>query len=104
MYTVAGLLVTPSFYEGFGLPALEAQHAGCPVVVSNKGSLPEIVGERGITLDPEDTAAWTATMARVLADKDLREQLVTQGRRQAARFTWRKTAEQTLAAYRQQNS
>lgn len=99
-YHAAGVLVTPSHYEGFGLPALEAQHCGCPVVVSNRGSLPEIVGPAGVALDPDDDQAWAETLARVLTDADMRAEMVANGRLQAQKFTWEKTAAATLALYR----
>ncbi|MBN1955437.1 MAG: glycosyltransferase family 4 protein [Anaerolineae bacterium] len=101
LYNGALLLATPSFYEGFGLPALEAMACGTPVVVSDKGSLPEVVGEAGILVDadhPEDIAAG---MARVVEDHGLQGQLGQQGVARAATFTWEETARQTLAVYRQ---
>ena len=102
LYHAAGVLVTPSFYEGFGLPALEAQHCSCPVVVSNRGSLPEIVGKNGIMLDPEDTGSWVETLALVLTDTDLRKTMIATGHEQAKKFTWEKTARKTLALYQGQ--
>jgi glycosyltransferase involved in cell wall biosynthesis len=99
LYHAAGVLVTPSFYEGFGLPALEAQHCGCPVIVSNRGSLPEIVGKNGMMLDPEDTSSWVDTLALVLDDTDLRKTMITAGHEQAKKFNWGKTARNTLALY-----
>lgn len=100
LYHAAGVLVTPSKYEGFGLPALEAMHCDCPVIVSNISSLPEVAGEAGILLDPDDTTAWAEAMARVLLDAGLRDEMVKNGRLQAAKFTWRKTALMTLEIYR----
>jgi glycosyltransferase involved in cell wall biosynthesis len=98
-YHAAGALVTPSFYEGFGLPALEAQHCGCPVIVSNRGSLPEIVGDGGITLDPEDIHGWVDTLALVLNDDDLRKKMIQAGKVQANKFSWQKTAKKMLSIY-----
>lgn len=93
LYHGAGVLVTPSFYEGFGLPALEAQHCGCPVVVSRRGSLPEIVGPEGVMVDdPEDVAGWADTLFRVLTDGDLRAEMVARGYAQAKGFSWAETA------------
>jgi glycosyltransferase involved in cell wall biosynthesis len=100
LYTAAGLLALPSHYEGFGLPVLEAMHNGCPVVCSNRGSLPEVAGTAGLLLDPDDTDGWVETIDRVLNDNDLRRQMVEKGYPQAQGFTWRKTAEATLAIYR----
>jgi glycosyltransferase involved in cell wall biosynthesis len=99
LYAAASVLVTPSYYEGFGLPALEAMHGGCPVIVSNRGSLPEVVGQAGILLEPDDVDAWSQAMERVLTDSELRADLVAKGRRQAQKFSWRKTAAATLALY-----
>lgn len=98
-YTAAGVLVTPSHYEGFGLPALEAMHCGCPVIVSNRGSLPEVVGEAGLLLDPDDEVAWAQSMAQVLSSSALPEKMVANGRRQAQKFSWRETAVATLKLY-----
>ncbi len=99
LYTGAGVLVTPSHYEGFGLPALEAMHCGCPVIVSNRGSLPEVAGIAGLLLDPDDEAAWAYHMAQVLLSSELREKMVANGRIQAKKFSWQKTAMATLNLY-----
>ncbi len=99
LYHAAGVLVTPSKYEGFGLPALEAQHCDCPVIVSNRGSLPEIVGENGLKLDPDDIELWAESLALVLSDAELREAMINNGRTQAKRFNWQKTALETVALY-----
>lgn len=99
LYHSAGVLVTPSHYEGFGLPALEAMHCGCPVIVSNRASLPEVVGPAGLTLDPDDTTAWVENIARVLTESELRHQMIAAGRTQAQTFTWQRTAQQTHALY-----
>lgn len=100
LYHAAGVLVTPSFYEGFGLPALEAQHCGCPVVVSRRGSLPEIVGPDGeMVVDPDDVEAWAVRLHRILSDSQLRQAMIANGYRQASTFTWGKTAVQTLKLY-----
>ncbi len=102
LYHAAGVLVTPSKYEGFGLPALEAMHCDCPVIVSNIGSLPEVAGEAGILLDPDDETAWADAMTTVLTDSAVREKMAANGRLQAAKFSWRKAAEMTLALYNKQ--
>ncbi len=99
LYHAAGVLVTPSHTEGFGLPALEAQWCDCPVIVSNRGSLPEIVGEQGIMLDADDEALWAETLARVLTDEPLRRRMVDLGREQAATFSWEKAARETIQIY-----
>lgn len=99
LYHGAGVLASPSIYEGFGLPALEAQHCACPVVVSNRGSLPEIVGPDGVTLEPDDEVGWTETLYQVLSDPALRATMRRRGLAQAATFTWAETARRTLALY-----
>ena len=100
LYHAAGVLVTPSHYEGFGLPALEAMHCGCPVIVSNRGSLPEVAGEAGLQLPLDDEAAWTDALRRVLTDSALRQKMIDRGHAQAKTFTWQIAAEMTLRIYK----
>lgn len=100
LYHAAGVLVTPSHYEGFGLPALEAMHCGCPVIVSNRGSLPEVAGEAGLQLPLDDEAVWTDALRRVLTDSALRQTMIQRGHAQAKTFTWTKAAEMTLEIYK----
>ncbi|NLE46259.1 MAG: glycosyltransferase family 4 protein [Chloroflexi bacterium] len=100
LYSAATLLVSPSFYEGFGLPALEAMSCGTPVIVADRASLPEIVGDAGLLADPDDPFTITRQMSRVLEDPALQARLSERGLRQAARFTWARTAQVTLSAYR----
>lgn len=99
LYHAAGALALPSHYEGFGLPPLEAMHCGCPVVVSDRASLPEIVGDAGILLPPDDVPAWAEALARALSDSEQRAQMIARGYRQAEQFTWEQTALQTLQLY-----
>jgi len=101
LYTAAGVLVIPSLYEGFGLPVLEAMHCGCPVIASNRSSLPEVVGDAGILLDPADAVAWATSIKSVLQDPLERRRLADLGRQQAQKFSWSKTAAATLAVYDQ---
>ncbi len=98
-YHGAGVLVTPSHYEGFGLPALEAMHCGCPVVVSNRGSLPEIAGDAGLILDVDDEDAWVDALQKALSDSDFRQHLIQKGYQQAATFSWQNAAIQTQKIY-----
>jgi glycosyltransferase involved in cell wall biosynthesis len=99
LYSAAAVLATPSFYEGFGLPALEAMACGTPVVVSDRASLPEVVGEAGLLVDPDDSEDIARALTRVLTEKSLRAQMREQGLAQAARFTWEKVARETLDVY-----
>jgi glycosyltransferase involved in cell wall biosynthesis len=100
LYHGAGVLASPSTYEGFGLPALEAMHCGCPVIASEGGSLPEVVGQAGILLEPEDVDGWAVALATVLMEPGMRARLAAAGRDQAARFSWERTAQETLLLYR----
>jgi len=100
LYNAAGVLATPSFYEGFGLPALEAMACGTPVVVAGRASLPEVVGEAGLLVNPDAPDDIARALARVLTEKPLRARMRELGLAQAARFTWEETARKTLAIYR----
>lgn len=96
IYSGAALLAIPSYYEGFGLPALEAMACGTPIVVSNRGALPEVVAEAGLLVDPYDTEALSHAIQLVLEDESLRLQLSSKALERAKTFSWQKTAEQTL--------
>jgi glycosyltransferase involved in cell wall biosynthesis len=100
LYSAAGVLTTPSFYEGFGLPALEAMSFGTPVVVSDQASLPEVVGEAGLLVNPDDPEDIARALGRVLTEEPLRAQMRERGLAQAARFTWDRAARETLEVYR----
>lgn len=99
LYRAAGVLAFPSSYEGFGLPALEAMYAGCPVVVSNRGSLPEVVGEAAVVLEPDDVDGWAEALWHVLSDREYAQSLKVAGLEQAQQFSWAKTAAATAAVY-----
>lgn len=99
-YNGAQAFVYPSLYEGFGLPPLEAMACGIPVIVSTAASLPEVVGEAGLQVPPEDVQALTAALQRLLTDKDLKASLVERGLAQAQRFTWERMARETANLYR----
>jgi glycosyltransferase involved in cell wall biosynthesis len=100
LYNAAELLAHPAFYEGFGLPPLEAMACGLPVVVSNVASLPEVVGDAGLLIDPQNVDELTVAMWRVLTGDELRQEMREQGLRQAARFSWERAARETLDIYR----
>lgn len=100
IYSGASVLVLPSFHEGFGMPALEAMAAGTPVVVARRGSLPEVVGDAGVYIEPEDIDAIAQGIAAVLTDTDYAEQLRTAGLARAQLFTWERTAQIALDVYR----
>ena len=98
-YGRADLFVYPSFYEGFGLPPLEAMACGCPVLAARSSSLPEVLGDAAAYCDPLDTVDIAAQMAHILSDGDLRAGLRTRGLQRAAAFSWREAARQTLQSY-----
>jgi len=100
LYAGAELFVFPSLYEGFGFPVLEAMACGTPVICSNVSSLPEVAGTAALQIDPRNTDALAAAMDRVLGDAALRQQIRQEGLAQAGRFSWTRTAQQTLDAYR----
>jgi len=99
LYSAAELLATPSFYEGFGLPPLEAMACGTPVVVADVSSLPEVVGDAGLRIDPHDPDALADAILRLVEDSALRESLRKAGFAQARKFTWDRAARELLAAY-----
>lgn len=100
IYTGAELLVLPSHYEGFGFPPLEAMACGTPCIVSNVSSLPEVVGDAGIYIMPHSVESIASGIEHLLDDRKLRESLIVKGREWVQRFTWEKTAAETLAIYR----
>lgn len=99
LYQGASAFVFPSRYEGFGLPPLEAMAAGIPVVSSNRTSLPEVVGNAGLLVDPDDMLEWTRSIKRVLRDDALRTSLIDAGRKRVREFSWQRTADATLRVY-----
>lgn len=100
-YKVASVFVFPSFYEGFGLPGLEAMMAGLPVVASNRTSLPEIYRDGAVYFDPDDVSDMTEKIQEVILNKNISEKLVANGHKIAQSFSWAKTAQETLGVYRE---
>lgn len=96
LYRGAVALVLPSLLEGFGLPPLEAMACGTPVIASSTSSIPEVVGDAGILLDPYDTDAWADAMRRMISDEKLRAGMSARGLERARLFSWEKTAESVL--------
>lgn len=100
LYNAAKILVHPALYEGFGLPPLEAMACGTPIVVANVSSLPEVVGDAALLVDPQDEEAWTVAIWRLLSDDSLRADLREKGLKRAELFSWEKAAHETLSLYR----
>lgn len=99
IYNAADLFVYPSLYEGFGLPPLEAMACGVPVVTSNVSSLPEVVGDAAILIDPYDIQAIAEAIEQILQDYNLREKMIEKGFNQAKKFSWEKASRETLDLY-----
>ena len=95
----ASLFAFPSLYEGFGMPVIDAQHAGVPVACSSAGALPEVAGNGAVIFDPLSIDDMAAAIQRCLLDMDLRLSLVADGYENAKRFSWDKTARETLDVY-----
>lgn len=96
----AAAVLYPSLYEGFGLPPLEAMAAGTPVIASNASCLPEVLEDAAILIEPTDARGFAEAMEGVLTRLELRERLMRAGRVQAGKFTWERSAERTVEAYR----
>lgn len=99
IYSGSVAFAFPSLYEGFGLPPLEAMACGVPVIVSNCSSLPEVVGDAGVSVEPMDVDAISEAMRQILEDKSFSEDLSRRGITRSVEFTWRKTAEETTRVY-----
>jgi glycosyltransferase involved in cell wall biosynthesis len=99
LYAGAGMFAFPSLYEGFGLPPLEAMASGVPVIVSDRASLPEVVGGAGETMNPEDPEDTAARLLALLEDSDRRRAMTVRGLERAATFSWQGCAEVTYAIY-----
>lgn len=99
LYAGAAVFVFPSLYEGFGLPPLEAMASGVPVIVSNRTSLPEVVGDAGVMIDPEDSSQIARELMALLEDPDRQRELAARSVARASRFCWRDCALSTADAY-----
>jgi glycosyltransferase involved in cell wall biosynthesis len=92
--------IFPSLYEGFGIPALEAMKCGAPLITSNTSSLPEVVGDGGLLIDPTNESSITEAIGCLLDSPDRRDELSERAQERASHFSWRQVAEQTLEVYR----
>jgi glycosyltransferase involved in cell wall biosynthesis len=101
LYNLATVFAMPSLYEGFGLPILEAMACGCPVVTSKEGSLPEVAGDAAFYVDAYDMNNIAEGIEKVFKDEKLRKELSEKGLENVKRFSWKKTAEETIEAYKQ---
>jgi glycosyltransferase involved in cell wall biosynthesis len=99
LMNTADIFVFPSLYEGFGLPPLEAMACGTPVIASNVASMPEVIGDAAILVNPEDEQEIASAMLRLLKDNGLRQELVKKGYQRIRTFTWKNTAEKTIEVY-----
>lgn len=99
LYSAALCFVYPSFFEGFGLPPLEAMQCGTPVIAGDRTSIPEVVGDAGLLVDPFDTNAIGSALERMISDDKLREELKLKGVERARQFSWEKAARQTLNVF-----
>jgi glycosyltransferase involved in cell wall biosynthesis len=100
-YEAATAFVFPSLYEGFGLPPLEAMASGTPVITSSTSSLPEVVGDAAMLVNPENVFDIARGIKEVLLNPSLRTQLIEAGRIQVAKYSWKNTAQQVLEIYRE---
>ncbi len=101
IYSLAEFFVYPTFFEGFGMPVLEAMSCGCPVITSDTSSLPEVVGDAGIMVDPGNTQELKNAMLRLSRDHSLKNELKEKGIRRAKMFSWDKCARETLGVYKE---
>lgn len=99
LYQAASVFLFPSLEEGFGIPVLEALASGTPVVTSNLSSMPEVGGEAALYVDPHDPVNIARKVVQAAEDMTLRETLIQKGLARAGEFTWRRTAQATLAVY-----
>jgi glycosyltransferase involved in cell wall biosynthesis len=101
LYNLATVFVYPSIYEGFGLPPLEAMQCGCPVITSNVSSLPEIVGDAAIKVNPFSVKALEEAIYKLVSNPELRKDYIHTGLKQAEKFSWDKCAQETFQVYQE---
>ncbi len=101
LYCGATALVYPSFYEGFGIPVLEAMACGAPVIASAASSVPEVAGDAAMLVDPNDVPAIARAMTEIASQEALRREMIAKGLRQIEKFSWKKTAAETVDVYRE---
>lgn len=101
LYNAATIFLSPSLYEGFGLPALEAMQCGVPVISSSESSMPEVVGEAGMLLSPKESGRWVQAINQILSSQKIQDTMRAKGLKQAQKFSWSKTARQTVKVYEQ---
>lgn len=99
LYAAAAAAVYPSLYEGFGLPVLEAMACACPMICSNTTSIPEVAGEAAIQLAPADVDGWVRAIEQIVSDKAKRQEIIEDGQKRAALFSWERTARETMGIY-----
>lgn len=99
IYNLADLFVFPSYYEGFGIPVLEAMACGTPVISSNTSAMPEVVGDAGVLFDPHRKEEIAETIFRVLSDESLRQQMILKGLERVKDFSWERAARETIRVY-----
>jgi glycosyltransferase involved in cell wall biosynthesis len=100
LYNASQMLVLPSYYEGFGLPPLEAMACGVPVIVSDTSVMPEVVGDAALRVAHEDVEGFTVAMWRLLTDDALRADMIVKGHKRVKCFSWERAARETLEVYR----
>jgi len=99
LYNMATVFVFPSVYEGFGMPVLEAMACGCPVITTCESCLPEVAGEAALYVDGYDALDFVEKIKQVFSSKQLQNQLSKKGLEQVKKFSWKKTAENTIKVY-----
>ncbi len=99
LYHLAKAFVFPSLYEGFGIPPLEAMASGCPVVASNVSSLPEVVGEAGLLVDPQNAYKIAEAVISLIGNEEARHMFIERGKKQAEKFNWTSSAQKALQAF-----